>query len=82
MSHDLVPHPRSCVHMSRDLMPHPFSQVYDDGFNVYMVMELMKGGELLDRILTQKHFSEREAANVLVTLVSLDISFSLAALFF
>ncbi len=37
-----------------------------------MVMELMKGGELLDRILSQKHFSEREAANVLFTLV-LDI---------
>lgn len=46
--------------------------MYDDGFKVYMVMELMKGGELLDRILSQKHFSEREAANVLFTLV-LDI---------
>ncbi|XP_064404660.1 ribosomal protein S6 kinase alpha-3-like isoform X2 [Halichondria panicea] len=44
--------------------------VYDDGFKVYMVMELMKGGELLDRILSQKHFSEREAANVLFTLTS------------
>ena len=45
-------------------------QVYDDGFKVYMVMELMKGGELLDRILHQKFFSEREAANVLFILVS------------
>ena len=49
--------------------PNPL-QVYDDGFKVYMVMELMKGGELLDRILHQKFFSEREAANVLFILVS------------
>lgn len=46
-------------------------QVYDDGSKVYMVMELMKGGELLDRILHQKFFSEKEAANVLFVLVSL-----------
>lgn len=42
--------------------------VYDDGSSVYMVMELMKGGELLDRILQQKFFSEREAAAVMSVL--------------
>ena len=52
--------------MSRPL----FLQVYDDGFKVYMVMELMRGGELLDRILHQKFFSEKEAANVMFVLVS------------
>ena len=36
-----------------------------------MVMELTKGGELLDRILQQKFFSEKEAANVMFVLVSL-----------
>lgn len=44
-------------------------QVYDDGGKVYMVMELMKGGELLDRILHQKFFSEKEASNVMFVLV-------------
>lgn len=44
--------------------------VYDDGFRVYLVMELMRGGELLDRILQQKFFSEREAANVMFVLTS------------
>ncbi|XP_051825020.1 ribosomal protein S6 kinase alpha-6 isoform X2 [Antechinus flavipes] len=39
--------------------------VYDDGRYVYLVTELMKGGELLDRILRQKFFSEREASDVL-----------------
>ncbi|XP_025132762.2 ribosomal protein S6 kinase alpha-6 isoform X4 [Bubalus bubalis] len=39
--------------------------VYDDGRYVYLVTDLMKGGELLDRILKQKCFSEREASDVL-----------------
>ncbi|XP_008123033.2 ribosomal protein S6 kinase alpha-2 isoform X5 [Anolis carolinensis] len=42
--------------------------VYDDGKYVYLVMELMRGGELLDRILRQKCFSEREASDVLCTI--------------
>lgn len=42
-------------------------QVYDDGKFVYLVMELMRGGELLDRILRQRYFSEREASAVLCT---------------
>ena len=46
------------------------TQVYDDGYKVYMVMEMMKGGELLDRILKQSYFSEREAANIVYVLVT------------
>ncbi|XP_013918452.1 PREDICTED: ribosomal protein S6 kinase alpha-1 [Thamnophis sirtalis] len=42
--------------------------VYDDGKHVYLVTELMRGGELLDRILQQKCFSEREASSVLHTI--------------
>ncbi|XP_068774271.1 ribosomal protein S6 kinase alpha-3 isoform X2 [Struthio camelus] len=42
--------------------------VYDDGKYVYVVTELMKGGELLDKILRQKFFSEREASAVLFTI--------------
>uniref|UniRef100_A0A8C8M715 non-specific serine/threonine protein kinase n=1 Tax=Oncorhynchus tshawytscha TaxID=74940 RepID=A0A8C8M715_ONCTS len=42
--------------------------VYDDGRYVYLVMELMRGGELLDRILYQKCFSEREASVLLCTI--------------
>ncbi|MEJ1281326.1 hypothetical protein NN561_012276 [Cricetulus griseus] len=43
-------------------------KVYDDGKYVYVVTELMKGGELLDKILRQKFFSEREASAVLFTI--------------
>uniref|UniRef100_A0A8C5JTB1 Ribosomal protein S6 kinase n=1 Tax=Jaculus jaculus TaxID=51337 RepID=A0A8C5JTB1_JACJA len=42
--------------------------VYDDGKHVYLVTELMRGGELLDKILRQKFFSEREASFVLHTI--------------
>ena len=42
--------------------------MYDDGKYVYLVTELMKGGELLDKILRQKFFSEREASAVLLTI--------------
>jgi len=44
------------------------AQVYDEGRYVYVVTELMKGGELLDKILRQKFFSEREASAVLYTI--------------
>ncbi|XP_062841638.1 ribosomal protein S6 kinase alpha-3 isoform X2 [Trichomycterus rosablanca] len=42
--------------------------VYNDGRSVYLVTELLKGGELLDKILRQKFFSEREASAVLYTI--------------
>jgi len=35
---------------------------------VYLVTDLLRGGELLDKILRQKFFSEREASAVLETL--------------
>ncbi|CAB1349858.1 unnamed protein product [Coregonus sp. 'balchen'] len=46
----------------------PTEEVFDDGRTVYLVTELMKGGELLDKILRQKFFSEREASAVLYTI--------------
>ena len=44
-------------------------QVYENGSKVYMVTELLRGGELLDKIMRQKFFSEREASAVLQTIV-------------
>jgi len=42
--------------------------VYDDGTKTYMVMEMMHGGELLDKILKQKYLAERETAFIMETL--------------
>ncbi|XP_044143995.1 ribosomal protein S6 kinase alpha-1 isoform X1 [Bufo gargarizans] len=42
--------------------------VYEEGNSVHLVTEIMRGGELLDRILREKYFSEREACAVLLTI--------------
>ncbi|XP_041068450.1 ribosomal protein S6 kinase alpha-1-like isoform X3 [Carcharodon carcharias] len=42
--------------------------VYNDNKYIYLVTELMRGGELLDKILQQKGFSEREASALLHTI--------------
>ncbi|TNN55139.1 Ribosomal protein S6 kinase alpha-2 [Liparis tanakae] len=42
--------------------------VYDDGQSVYMVQDLLRGDELLDRALTVPNFTERDASDILSTL--------------
>lgn len=44
--------------------------VYEDDLSVFLVMELLRGGELLDRILSLQHMLEYEASAVLKTVVS------------
>lgn len=42
----------------------------EDKDHVYLFMDLMEGGELLEQILTKKYLSEREASEVLEVLAS------------
>ncbi|XP_009357911.1 calcium-dependent protein kinase SK5-like [Pyrus x bretschneideri] len=42
---------------------------YEDAAAVHLVMELCRGGELFDRIVKKGHYSEREAAKLLKTIV-------------
>ncbi|XP_078473147.1 ribosomal protein S6 kinase alpha-5-like isoform X1 [Lampetra planeri] len=44
--------------------------VYHDTLHTYLVMELLKGGELLERIKKRSHFSETEASRIMRKLVS------------
>lgn len=44
--------------------------VYENNENVYLFMDLLLGGELLDRILERKYFCEREASEVLEVVAS------------
>ena len=43
---------------------------YEDGVAVYVVMELCGGGELFDRIVEKGHYTERKAAKLARTIVS------------
>ncbi|KAG2483771.1 hypothetical protein HYH03_017368 [Edaphochlamys debaryana] len=63
------------VAVSRLLEDHPATlpcvyDVFEDDDNYYVVFELCRGGELFERIVKKKHFSEREAARYLRTLLS------------
>ncbi|XP_032883433.1 ribosomal protein S6 kinase alpha-5 isoform X1 [Amblyraja radiata] len=44
--------------------------VYHDQLHTFLVMELLNGGELLERIRKKKHFSETEASCIMRKLVS------------
>uniref|UniRef100_A0A914QBW8 non-specific serine/threonine protein kinase n=1 Tax=Panagrolaimus davidi TaxID=227884 RepID=A0A914QBW8_9BILA len=44
--------------------------VYEDEDTVYVIMELCKGGELLDRILSKKGITEKEASTIMAKVVS------------
>ena len=37
-------------------------EIYDEGAVLYLVMEIMRGGELFDRIVEKEAYSEKEAA--------------------
>uniref|UniRef100_A0A3P8VZX2 Ribosomal protein S6 kinase n=1 Tax=Cynoglossus semilaevis TaxID=244447 RepID=A0A3P8VZX2_CYNSE len=42
--------------------------VFDDGQRVFLVQDSLRGGQLLDRVLTQADFTEREASDIICTL--------------
>jgi len=46
-----------------------FYDTYETRSHFYIVMELVTGGQLLDRIIEKDHYSETEAANVFVQLL-------------
>mmetsp|Transcript_32449 Transcript_32449/g.50542 ORF Transcript_32449/g.50542 Transcript_32449/m.50542 type:complete len:514 (+) Transcript_32449:267-1808(+) len=46
-----------------------FHEVFETKTHVYIVMELVTGGELFDRIITKDHYSETEAAKVFVQII-------------
>lgn len=45
-------------------------EIYHDQLHTFLVMELLNGGELLERIKKKKHFSETEASCIMRKLVS------------
>uniref|UniRef100_A0A7N6AUI0 Ribosomal protein S6 kinase n=1 Tax=Anabas testudineus TaxID=64144 RepID=A0A7N6AUI0_ANATE len=45
-------------------------EIYHDQLHTYLVLELLGGGELLERIRRKQHFSETEASRIMRKLVS------------
>ncbi|CAI5468453.1 unnamed protein product [Closterium sp. Yama58-4] len=62
------------VAIMHHLVDHPnvvkMKGAYEDKHSVHIVMELCAGGELFDRIIARGHYSERAAANLIRTVVS------------
>lgn len=44
-------------------------EVYEGEFHVYLVLEVLKGGELFDRIIKKGHYSEKDASVVISKLL-------------
>uniref|UniRef100_A0A8C9T8L4 non-specific serine/threonine protein kinase n=1 Tax=Scleropages formosus TaxID=113540 RepID=A0A8C9T8L4_SCLFO len=45
-------------------------EIYHDQLHTYLVLELLRGGELLERIRRKRHFSETEASRIMRRLAS------------
>merc|ERR1719198_2157866 len=43
-------------------------EIFDEKEKMNLVMELVTGGELFDRIVAKSHYTEREAANTIATI--------------
>jgi hypothetical protein len=64
------------VEILKKLFPHPnvveLKDFFDDGLdnNIYIVLEFISGGDVFDRIIKKKSFNEREARDIMLSLLN------------
>ncbi|CDP17874.1 unnamed protein product [Coffea canephora] len=62
------------IQIMHHLSEHPYvvriKGTYEDNLFVHIIMELCHGGELFDRIVQKGHYSERKAAQLMKTIIS------------
>jgi serine/threonine protein kinase len=44
-------------------------EIFEDEENIYLILELMTGGELFERLVDQEHYSEKQAADTIRPIV-------------
>ena len=54
---------------SLHLYPHRLFETFDEGTDFYIVTELVEGGELFDRIVSKAHYTEKEARDLIKSLL-------------
>jgi serine/threonine protein kinase len=45
-------------------------EVFEGEQHIYLVMDLLKGGELFDRIINESHFGEKDSFKLIIQLVN------------
>jgi serine/threonine protein kinase len=45
-------------------------EVFEGEQHIYLVMDLLKGGELFDRIVNQSHFGEKDSFELIFQLIN------------
>jgi serine/threonine protein kinase len=48
---------------------HRLYETFDEGSDFYIVTELVEGGELFDRIVSKAHYTEKEARDLIKSLL-------------
>ena len=50
-------------------LPSRLFETFDEGTDFYIVTELVEGGELFDRIVSKAHYTEKEARDLIKSLL-------------
>jgi serine/threonine protein kinase len=59
----------ACKFSNAERLLHRLYETFDEGSDFYIVTELVEGGELFDRIVSKAHYTEKEARDLIKSLL-------------